>query len=335
MKRRRAAVFAGRDVLKGLAILWVALFHAQLGFSGVGRWVQQVGYGGVDMLVFLSGMGLYASLERSPSLGGYMRRRAARLLPAYLPFCALWLAVMIPALGMGPLAAVQTAAGNMLMLGYLGGVPQMISWYVSLLAMTVLLAPFVHAALHAARKPAAAGLTIAALAFALGLCWVGDERYMAISRLPVFVLGMTLGDERVGRRMSGAAVTGLSLAALAVGAGALWATFSFFPSLLASHALYWHPFALIAPAMCLLLGIAFDKGRGQGPLSRALAFLGRASLEIFLFNVWMELAVKRFKLAQNPWHWALWTLGSVVAGCLYHALTVRCTRACRQRRNAA
>ena len=78
------------------AILWVVFFHAQLGLGGLLYDVQKIGYGGVDMFLFLSGFGLYHSLSRDADAGRYLLRRARRLLPAYLPFCAVWLCVMLP-----------------------------------------------------------------------------------------------------------------------------------------------------------------------------------------------------------------------------------------------
>ena len=85
----RRYLSASRNELKGIAILWVVLFHAQLGLSGLGYQIQRIGYGGVDLFFFLSGFGLYHSLERSSDLRGYLKRRCERLLPSYLPFCLL------------------------------------------------------------------------------------------------------------------------------------------------------------------------------------------------------------------------------------------------------
>ena len=84
-----------RNELKGIAILWVVFFHAQLGLEGLLYQVQRIGYGGVDLFFFLSGFGLYHTLERDADLGRYLKRRARRLLPAYLPFCVVWLVVIL------------------------------------------------------------------------------------------------------------------------------------------------------------------------------------------------------------------------------------------------
>ena len=96
MRRMQEAIGACRDEIKGAAILWVVFFHAQLRLGGLLYDVQKIGYGGVDMFLFLSGFGLYHSLSRDADAGRYLLRRARRLLPAYLPFCVVWLCVMLP-----------------------------------------------------------------------------------------------------------------------------------------------------------------------------------------------------------------------------------------------
>ena len=90
--------------------------------------------------------------------------------------------------------------------------------------------------------------------------------------------------------------------------------------------MYWHPFVLIAPALCAGLGWLFSRaGRGSAALA-PLRALGRASFEIFLFNAWVEVLGKRFGLAQGPVSWLLWSLGSVLAGLAYHAVVEWCVK---------
>lgn len=190
MRRMQEAIGACRDEIKGAAILWVVFFHAQLGLGGLLYDVQKIGYGGVDMFLFLSGFGLYHSLSRDADAGRYLLRRARRLLPAYLPFCLVWLCMMLPLYDLGMVQSVRVAAGNLLMLGFFAGTPAMINWYVSALALTLMLAPLVYGLMVRASHPRRCAVLVAAACFAGGLCFIGTEAYMAVSRLPVFVLGM-------------------------------------------------------------------------------------------------------------------------------------------------
>ena len=180
MRRMQEAIGACRDEIKGAAILWVVFFHAQLGLGGLLYDVQKIGYGGVDMFLFLSGFGLYHSLSRDADAGRYLLRRARRLLPAYLPFCAVWLCVMLPLYGLGTVQSVRVVAGNLLMLGFFAGTPAMINWYVSALALTLLAAPLVYGLMARASHPRRCAVLVAAACFAV----VDSTRKSPASSMP-------------------------------------------------------------------------------------------------------------------------------------------------------
>ena len=77
---RKSDLSLFRNELKGLAILGVILCHMKLPIGeGLLKKLLFYGYSGVDVFLLLSGYGLYVSLSRSDDLGGYLRRRAARL----------------------------------------------------------------------------------------------------------------------------------------------------------------------------------------------------------------------------------------------------------------
>jgi len=311
-----------RDEIKGAAILWVVFFHAQLGLDGLLYDVQKIGYGGVDIFLFLSGFGLYHSLRRNNDLKDYFRRRACRLLPAYWPFCLLWLAVMIPLANPGWRGALHMAAGNLLMFGYFSGAPYNINWYVSAMMASLLLAPALAAVLKEGKGYWLRAALLLACAFAAGLLFMGNAKYMAASRLPVFILGMIFAHPfQKEHRLSAAVLVGASVLGFAM----LALFMQRWPDKLVTHALYWHPFVLITPGLCVFLGWLFSKCPAK--MIAPLRLLGDASFEIFLFNVWVELLGKKFGLANGAFSWGIWSLISIAAGVLYH-LTIR--RACRK-----
>ena len=102
-----------RNEIKGFAILWVVFLHAQLGLEGWVYQFQRIGYGGVDVFFFMSGFGLYHSLKKDNDLGRYLKRRIQRILPAYLPFCLVWLMVMVP-LSSSAVPAIANADTSMM-----------------------------------------------------------------------------------------------------------------------------------------------------------------------------------------------------------------------------
>ena len=75
-----------RSELMGAAMLWVMLFHAaDLTFPIPGLDLfRAAGFGGVDIFILLSAMGLSLSLSRrDQEYGAFLVRRARRILPAY------------------------------------------------------------------------------------------------------------------------------------------------------------------------------------------------------------------------------------------------------------
>ena len=73
-----------RSGVFGLAILWIMLFHSSLRFD----WpplhlIKATGYCGVDVFLFLSGIGLYYSMENDPSPAHFYKKRALRVLLPY------------------------------------------------------------------------------------------------------------------------------------------------------------------------------------------------------------------------------------------------------------
>ncbi len=307
-----------RDELKGIAILWVVLFHMRSPLPGLLGEVQKMGYGGVDIFLFLTGYGLYHSLQKSNELGGYMHRRLWRVLPAYVPFILCWMLLMFPGYGLSATQAIRGVAGNLFMVGFWFQTPKVFNWYVSAFFLLMLLAPVLHGLLSRSGKQLRTLLGLLATAFLLGLCCIGDDRYMGVSRLPVFILGMAYAMD--WRPQVGPAVKrGLYALAFVLGLAALFACFARYPELLNDYAMYWHPFVLMTPGLCVGLAFLLHKADRARGLFAPLRFFGRASFEIYLVNIWVvEVATRRGVKDVGPW--LLMGLGCLLAGGLYHLL---------------
>lgn len=315
-----------RNELKGLAILWVVFFHAQLGLDGWLYQVQRIGYGGVDLFFFLSGFGLYHSLEKDGDIQRYLKRRAARLLPAYLPFCLLWLAVMLPLFDFGMATSLRVAASNLTMLGFLTGAPRYINWYTGALLVSLLLAPYFHAVLKPGKRYWLRAAGLLAVLLAVGLGYIDDDRYMLFSRLPIFAIGMAAaGCPLSKKQLKG--VLPLLFAAAAAALAVLYKCLDQYVELLATYAMYWHPFVLIVPALCISLSWLFAKV--PSGVLKPLRSLGAASFEIFLFNVWLEVFASVTGLIATTGAWLMWSAASIAAGLIYHAILGAVLRKCK------
>jgi len=321
-----------RDPLKGFAILWVCLFHAKLGLEHIpfiGS-LQKIGYMGVDIFLLLSGMGLAHSLAKAPSAGHYLQRRAVRLLPAFLPVCILWCLHMIPALKLTGWPAVHTILGNLTMTGYLAGSPYMLNWYLTLLLVTILLAPVVFFLLKGTKKPYLICSLLLMAAFACAIPMIGRVQMMLFSRLPIFILGMGLQMIKP-KKMIQALSCALCWLGVIAGSFLLWLGFARYPDAQIAYGLYWYPAFLMIPGLCSGLSWFMDKLTKLGWQMPFLTLLGKSSFEIFLFNAWFELYCKRVLNATEPLVYLGWMLLSIALGLLWHWLV---TVFMKQRKNA-
>lgn len=71
-----------RSALMGIAILWVVFYHFGFHIPGI-KHLMRYGYAGVDIFMFLSGFGLYYSLNRNGNLWSYYKKRLIRIFPSY------------------------------------------------------------------------------------------------------------------------------------------------------------------------------------------------------------------------------------------------------------
>lgn len=267
-----------RPALMGLALLWVMLFHAynyHFPVPLLARF-QEYGYLGVDIFLFLSGLGLCMSLLRRPSLSAFWRARCARILPAY------WLVVGAYSLclvlrGRIPFSTLLWSLSG---LHYWFQIPDSFNWYVSALLAFYLLSPFWVRLLRSCPRPELAALLafpaaygLYRLSIPLGLLYIRDFLF----RIPAFAAGTLCGyylytERPLTRRHR------LSWAGLALAGGVLWAG-------VASQRMYIAPcfiFSLFVCPLCLAAAWLLER---TGLRFRFLSLLGECSLEIYLLNV--------------------------------------------------
>ena len=81
-----------RGELMGLAMLFIVLFHVALPRSDAFYGLRRMGNIGVDMFLFLSGVGLWFSWTRHPNVRRFFRRRLWRVYPAwFVVACAYYI----------------------------------------------------------------------------------------------------------------------------------------------------------------------------------------------------------------------------------------------------
>lgn len=79
-----------RSELMGAAILFIILFHVPLARSDAFFGLRRCGNIGVDMFLFLSGIGLWYSWVKNPSVKHFYKRRLLRILPTWLIISSIY-----------------------------------------------------------------------------------------------------------------------------------------------------------------------------------------------------------------------------------------------------
>lgn len=79
-----------RGELMGAAIIFIILFHVPLARSDMFFGLRRCGNIGVDMFLFLSGLGLWYSWVKNPSVKHFYRRRLLRIFPTWLVISSIY-----------------------------------------------------------------------------------------------------------------------------------------------------------------------------------------------------------------------------------------------------
>ena len=79
-----------RSVWMGLAILWIMFFHSDMALNLPFSYLKIIGYGGVDIFFFASGIGNYYSYNKDGKPLDFIKRRIFRLIPVYIPVILIW-----------------------------------------------------------------------------------------------------------------------------------------------------------------------------------------------------------------------------------------------------
>lgn len=79
-----------RAALMGLAMIFVMFFHVPMAKGELMYGVVRLGNIGVDMFLFLSGIGLWFSWMKTPQWGSFYRKRILRIYPTWLLIACLY-----------------------------------------------------------------------------------------------------------------------------------------------------------------------------------------------------------------------------------------------------
>lgn len=173
------------------------VFHSKLQTDNpIAKFVLEIGYGGVDIFLFLSGFGLYYSCSHKwNGLKSYYKRRFQRILPTF------WIALLLIFLIQGPysLKGLAIFAAKCTTLGLWVPFIPMYLWYVSLICLLYTIFPVFYKCYKS--KPRTTSIGVISLSLILIFIYVikniGSDHngmlILALSRFPIFFIGSFFG----------------------------------------------------------------------------------------------------------------------------------------------
>ncbi|MBR3402409.1 MAG: acyltransferase [Parasporobacterium sp.] len=278
-----------RSVLMGIAILLIVWYHSSFQFDFVSfeplrlslAFLKELCYCGVDIFMFLSGMGIWSSLEKN-SISQFARNRFRKILPIWWGY--LLIRIAVGALVCDPPYTFLEILGFSTFTGFWLGMPGQGNWFVYFIVLFYMLSPVLYSLLKDSRRKTGMFLLLLAASFLLSLSFAFRFELTGFSRLPVYITGMytaaVMKEVPMKKKhwliTAGFFVTGTVILLLC---------YCCFRSYLYDLGLWWYPFILITPSMLLLICAILRV------LEKPLKYLfllfgkcGQASLEILLIS---------------------------------------------------
>lgn len=317
-----------RGELMGIAMLVVILFHVA-GQRHDTLWycMARCGNVGVDMFLFLSGIGLWYSFTkgiqgfRASELLSFYKRRLLRIYPAWLLFACLF---YIPLYNEGKLTLAELI-GNILIGWRLwsGMVDEF--WFIPMILAFYLVSPFYMMLIR--RWPAWRWMPVAAMSLCVLIeYWpplhaVLSRQEILFSRIPIFLLGINAGLWVKEERTLPQGALGLLLLVFVLSAAVC---INFEDGLRGRFPLFMERMVYIPLSVSILLLLGCLFGKAPRWLLRSLAFVGTVSLELYLVHVNFVLyPLREYNLGY--WPTALLTIAiSLIIAYLAHLIISLC-----------
>ena len=280
-----AGISRYRGELMGAAMLFVILFHVSLSRDDPFYGLRRCGNVGVDMFLFLSGVGLWFAWTKQPSVRTFYRRRLLRILPT-------WLLVAGVFYGADYLGQRRFSSN---LIDLIGDVTvnwdfwlhdELTFWYVPAIMMLYFFAP--HYMRLITRHPVYRWLPLLMVVWCVMVQWVLPIHravgHIEIfwSRVPIFFIGINMGRSvKEQRTLEGSALWLLLLAfAMTFGASVYLEQVSHGRFPLFVERMLYIPFTVTG---VLLLNYIFR--RMPQCVNRFLRLVGALSLEVYLLHV--------------------------------------------------
>ena len=184
-----------RGALMGIAMLIIILFHVDLARSDMFFGLRRMGNLGVDMFLFLSGIGFWFSWMKTPSYRHFYLRRVIRIYPAWLIIACLY---YLPRLHVHDAASLVNLIGEIGFNWNFWLHDELSFWYIPAIMMLYLFAPPYIELIR--RHSVYRWLPVVMIMWCILVEWVTPIHHAVghleifWSRVPIFFIGINMGE---------------------------------------------------------------------------------------------------------------------------------------------
>lgn len=275
-----------RPQLMGVAMLYIMIFHTttmKVTYSSqIVSTIIGSGYLGVDIFMLLSGLGISYALSKNEGVFRFYGKRLLRIYPYYVPMVALYTIVcVLTTTDCTPDMIFWncTGIGYWIMTG-----TYVFNWYIPAIFVFYLLSPLIYRLLRKAKFRAVGFVLVMTVWLTVFFIFkeLEYDRFVALSRFPIFVLGMLIGF----LIMEGKSITKkeyLTCYPMLL----FLVTMYIFKEKCSVPMICWHWIfgALIIPVLCIILGRMFARIRSENLVMRFLGWMGTNNLMLYLVNI--------------------------------------------------
>lgn len=286
-----------RGELMGAAMLFIMLFHVGLPRNDLFFGLRRMGNIGVDMFLFLSGLGLWFSWMKKPSARHFFTKRYLRIYPAWLIMACLY---YIPRFHGGDFMAWLDLIGDITINWDFWLHDELTFWYIPAIMMLYCFAPAYMELIR--RHPIYRWLPVVMIMWCILVEYV-TPIHQAVghieifwSRVPIFFIGINMGEMvRKKQRIDG---TGIWMVIILF-VMTLFASIFLEQQRHGQFPLYVERMLYIPLTLTSILLLNRVFRRTPRWFNKTFKFVGALSLECYLIHI-------HFVLAYIPQPWSYW-----------------------------
>lgn len=265
--------------MMGIAALMVIIVHLW-GSSSIPLWlgnIQRFAQNGVDIFLFLSGLGCYYSISKR-TVGDFYKHRLARILPSHLIVLTGYM--LIECIGW-KFSVIESYQYNSIFSFFLRG--NTLGWFISSILVLYLITPLLYKLINKSKVAywmIFTGLLV--ILSQLGFYTLGDTFYsiyeLFLNRIPVYMVGIACGQYIQQNEEKNFKVSSLGFIGLTFGLLGLFFANSFFNTINTMSICHYIAI-LLAPVYCIWMAAFFNKFNCE-----FIQEIGKMSLETYLLN---------------------------------------------------